>query len=53
MCAACVGQGVLYVGGAVGALRVMAARAERSRRRPSEPTAEEHPAEEHPAGAGS
>lgn len=29
---ACVGQGIVYVGGAVGALRVMAARAEHRRR---------------------
>jgi hypothetical protein len=31
MCTACVSQGLLYVGGAVGTLRVMAARAEHKR----------------------
>lgn len=33
MCAACVAQGAVYVGGAVGSLRVMAARASSKRRR--------------------
>ena len=32
MCAACVAQGSLYVGSAVGALRLMATRAEMKRR---------------------
>lgn len=31
MCAACVSQGLLYVGGAAGALRVMAARSKARR----------------------
>ncbi|MDZ7674837.1 MAG: hypothetical protein U5K30_07205 [Acidimicrobiales bacterium] len=31
MCATCVSQGVLYVGGAVGTLRIMAHRAARRR----------------------
>jgi hypothetical protein len=31
VCAACVAQGIVYVGGAVGSLRVMAARAEAKR----------------------
>jgi hypothetical protein len=33
MCAACVAQGIGYVGGAVGSLRVMAGRASTKRRR--------------------
>ena len=36
MCATCVAQGVTYVGGALAALQVMAARA-RASRRPLEP----------------
>ena len=32
MCTACVAQGIAYVGGAVGTLRVMAARAEHRRK---------------------
>jgi hypothetical protein len=35
MCATCVAQGVVYLGGAVGSLRVMAARAEAKRLRPA------------------
>jgi hypothetical protein len=35
MCAACVGQSALYVGTALGALRLMGARA-RTRRRPAD-----------------
>jgi hypothetical protein len=45
MCAACVAQGTLYVGGAVGALRAMAARAE-MKRRASEPPIEHPPADD-------
>jgi hypothetical protein len=37
MCATCVAQGVVYLGGAVGSLRVMAARAEARRSRPAPP----------------
>jgi hypothetical protein len=40
---ACVGQGALYVGGAVGALRVMAARAEIKRRGVRGPEAADQP----------
>lgn len=36
MCAACVAQGITYVGGAVGSLRLMAARAEHKRRERTE-----------------
>ena len=37
MCAACVAQGITYVGGALGGLQVMAARAKAKRQKPSEP----------------
>lgn len=37
MCATCVAQGVVYLGGAVGSLRVMAARAEVKRAQRTEP----------------
>jgi hypothetical protein len=40
MCAACVAQGIAYVGGAVGGLQVMAARA-KARRRSNEPQQDE------------
>jgi hypothetical protein len=40
MCASCVSQGALYLGGSVAALRVMAVRAGRKR-----PTAEAEPGE--------
>lgn len=36
MCTACVAQGIVYVGGAVGTLRVMAARAEHKRKAKAE-----------------
>lgn len=39
MCVACVAQGSLYLGGAVGALRVMAARAQAARGRDGQPAA--------------
>jgi hypothetical protein len=40
MCAACVAQGVTYVGGALAGLQVMAVRAKSRRRRAEESTAE-------------
>jgi hypothetical protein len=40
MCAACVAQGVVYVGGAVAGLQVMGARAKARRRRTDPPEAE-------------
>jgi hypothetical protein len=39
MCAACVAQGVAYVGGALAGLQVMAARASAKRRRSDDPAA--------------
>lgn len=42
MCAACVAQGITYVGGALGSLQVMAARAKAKRKKPEE--REEEPA---------
>jgi hypothetical protein len=51
MCAACVAQGVTYVGGAIGALQVMRVRA-RVRRtgRDGEPQAAPAPSDDGPAG---
>ena len=48
MCASCVAQGVVYVGGALTGLQVMAARA-RARRPAGAPTATETPPEAGPA----
>jgi hypothetical protein len=38
MCATCVAQGIAYIGGALGTLRLMAARAEARRNVPMPPT---------------
>lgn len=46
MCAACVAQGITYVGGAVGTLRLMAARAEHKRQR----SRDDEPPSVEPAG---
>jgi hypothetical protein len=43
MCAACVAQGVAYVGGAVAGLQVMAARARQRRARPDGGAPDERP----------
>jgi hypothetical protein len=50
MCASCVAQGVVYVGGALTGLQVMAARA-RARRPAGAPTVTETPPEVAPAAA--
>jgi hypothetical protein len=46
MCAACVAQGITYVGGAVGTLRLMAARAEHNRRQRTEGSDRAEPVDE-------
>jgi len=43
MCAACVAQGITYVGGALGGLQVMAARAKAKRQKPQEAEVPEMP----------
>jgi hypothetical protein len=45
MCAACVAQGITYVGGALGSLQVMAARA-KAKRQPKVEKPEAEPVEE-------